>query len=397
MKILHYASHFSLLSETFIYDEIQALEKLYPRANSVLTAERHLEKERPYHSVAVLPQTPSLPQKLRRRFLKHFKGVRIPSEHFPLCSHLDRHLDSFDILQPHFGWNGVTVWQALKLLGREKEKPIIVRCQGSDINSNPFLYPDYKEQLLEMAASPNVLLTPNSECMRQKMLRLGIAPARIHPVCNAFNHAFLTRRKTRFFKPGDCLKLINTARFIEWKGQAYLVKGFARFVREVYGNSILTLIGAGETLDEVKHQAELAGVADKIRFLGGVPHPEIAGHLAESDLYIQPSIIDPNTFQEEGLPIAVLEALAVGLPLVVTRTGGMPEIVGTNNTFGRVIPDRDAEAIFQALRELFQAGTCFQDNSAYALRQLAAFSPEKQMADLTAAYARFLPALPAAA
>ena len=75
MKILHFVSHFSLLSETFIYDEVLALEKSCPHANTILTAERHLEKERPYHSVAVLAKTPTLTQKLRRRYLKQFKEI----------------------------------------------------------------------------------------------------------------------------------------------------------------------------------------------------------------------------------------------------------------------------------------------------------------------------------
>ncbi len=392
MKILHFASHFSLLSETFIYDEVLSLEKAYPHSNAVLTMERHLETERPFHRVLVLRKSPSFAQNVHRRYLKHIKGVRIPRHMFPLCSYLDKHLDSFDLVQAHFGWNAVTLWQALKLLGREKQKPILIRCQGTDINSKPLLEPEYRKQLLEMAGADNVLLSTLSECMKQKMLKLGIAPTRIHPVPNAFNSSFLAHRKQRFFKPGDCLKLINTARFIQWKGQSYLVNAFARFVRQVYHKSVLTLIGAGETLDSIRQLAEQEGVADNIRFLGAVPHPEIARHLSESDLYIQPSIIDPDTFQEEGLPIAVLEALAVGLPLVVTRTGGMPEIVGEDNAFARIIPDRDSEAMYRALKDMFETGTCFQDTSAYSQKRLAFFTPEKQLQDLQSAYAKILPA-----
>ena len=390
MKILHFASHFSLLSETFIYDEILALEKLHPHSNTVLTFHRHLEKERPYHRVDVLRQSPSFTQNLHRRYLKHFKGIRIPRQPFPLCSYLDKNLDSFDIVQAHFGWNAVTLWQALKLLGREKQKPILVRCQGSDINSKPRLEPDYRKIFLELAGAGNVLLTANSDCMKQKMLRLGIDPAKIHPVANAFNNSFQTRRKQHFFKPGGCLKLVNTARFIEWKGQSYLVKGFARFVREVYENSVLTLIGDGETLNQVKQLAAAEGVSDRLRFPGSVPHHDLAQALSENDLYVHPSIIDPKTFQEEGLPIAVLEALAVGLPLIVTRTGGMPEIVGEDSPFARIVPDRDAEAIFRALKEMFEAGACFQDTSAWSQKRLAAFTSERQMQDLKSAYAKVL-------
>ena len=104
-------------------------------------------------------------------------------------------------------------------------------------------------------------------------------------------------------------------------------------------------------------------------------------------MYVQPSLIAPKTFQEEGLPIAVLEAMAVGLPLIVTRTGGMPEIVGEDNTFARIVPDQNADAIFRALKEMFVAGKCFQDTAAYSSVRLAAFSAAKQLHDLKSAYA----------
>ena len=390
MKILHFVSHFSLLSETFIYDEIQALEKTSLHDNSVLTFERHLEQDRPFSRVQVLSKTPSRAQKLRRQYLKHFKGIKVPREDLSLYSYWAQNFDSFDIIQVHFGWNAIPLCQTLKLLGLEKKKPIIVRCQGSDINSAPLLDEGYRRRFLELAQYPNVVLTANSEFMHQKMLKLGIAPAKIHRVANAFNRSFLTQRKKHFFKPGDCLKLVNTARFIGWKGQRYLVKGFARFVREVYANASLTLIGDGETQAQVKQLAVEEGISEKIKFPGSIPHHQLAEALSAHDLYVHPSIIDPLTHQEEGLPISVLEAMAVGLPLVVTRTGGMPEIVGEDNTFARIVPHQDSDAIYQALKELFEAGNGFQDNSAYAEQRLAAFSTVNQLQDLTAAYVKAL-------
>ena len=390
MNILHFLSHFSLLSETFIYDEINSLEKSFPNSNTILTFERQLEKERPFPRVIVLSRTPSLAQKLRRRWLKLFRGINVPRETIALYCHLARHLDSFDLLHAHFGWNALPLDHALKLLGWEQRKPLVVQCQGTDVNSAPALNPEYRKEFLALAQLPNVWFTANSDFMRQKMIGLGIAPAKIHLVFNAFNSAFPVHRKQHFFKKGDCLKLINTARFIEWKGQAYLVKGFARFIREVYANATLTLVGAGETLAQVKALAESEGVSERVRFLGGVPHNELARLLSSHDLYLQPSIIDPKTFQEEGLPLAVLEAMAVGLPLIVTRTGGMPEIVGADNRFARTVPDRDHDALCRALKEMFEDGSCFQDTSAYAQQRLAVFTQARQLQDLKLVYQQAL-------
>ena len=390
MRILHFVSHFSYLSETFIYDEITGLEKLFPQANTVLTFERLLEKERPHSRVTVLRKTPSLPQKIQRFCLKHLKRKKIPRNHFTLYSYLSRHFDGFEIFHAHFAWNAIPLFQALKLTNRHRERPVIVQCRGSDINSATVRGGGYLEQLLEVASHDNVVFTANSEFMKDKLIKLGIAPSQICRVANAFNNSFLTHRKKSFFKSGDCLKLIHTGRFIRCKGQAHLVKGFARFTREVYPNSTLTLIGQGETFSEIKALVESEGVSAKVNFLGAVPHADVARLLSLHDLYVQPSIVDPKTLQAEGLPVAVLEALAVGLPLIVTRVGGLPEIVGDDHTFARIIPPEDPQAICRALTEMFEAGSCFQDTSAYSKIRLAAFSQEKQLQDLTAAYAQGL-------
>ena len=107
-------------------------------------------------------------------------------------------------------------------------------------------------------------------------------------------------------------------------------------------------------------------------------------------MYLQPSIVDPKTFQEESFGVTLLEALAVGLPLIVTRTGGMPEIVGEDNAFARTVPDRDHDALYRALKEMFEDGSCFQDTSAYAQQRLAVFTQERQLQDLKLVYQKAL-------
>lgn len=222
------------------------------------------------------------------------------------------------------------------------------------------------------------------------MVKLGIAPAKIPLRFNAFNPAFLAQGKRHLFKMGAELKLINTARFIEWKGQDHPVKGFARFVREVYANSSLTLVAEGDTFQRVKALAEREGIVRHVHFLGGVPHHELPRLLSSHDLYVQPSVIDPKTFQEEGMPLAVLEAMAVGLPMVVTRTEGMPEIAGEENPFARIVPDGDPAAIYQALKDVSEAGVCSQDNSLNSQRRLAVFSQDQQLRELQLVYSEAL-------
>ena len=68
--------------------------------------------------------------------------------------------------------------------------------------------------------------------------------------------------------------------------------------------------------------------------------------LAGSDLFVHPSLRDP-------FPTAALRAMAVGLPVVGTRVGGVPEIIGTSEV-GRLVPRSDSDALAEAVVELFQ-------------------------------------------
>jgi glycosyltransferase involved in cell wall biosynthesis len=62
--------------------------------------------------------------------------------------------------------------------------------------------------------------------------------------------------------------------------------------------------------------------------LGALPFSEVSKHLQQTDLYIQHNILGPNTNRYEAYGVSILEALAIGVPALVTRSGGVPEVVG---------------------------------------------------------------------
>jgi glycosyltransferase involved in cell wall biosynthesis len=96
---------------------------------------------------------------------------------------------------------------------------------------------------------------------------------------------------------------------------------------------------------------EQLGLQDQVRFYGRVPHHEIPVLLRNHDGYVQPSVKHSETLQEEGQPIALLEAIATGMPVIVTDTGAMAETVRVGPYAGNafVIPDKDEDAIAEAL------------------------------------------------
>jgi phosphatidyl-myo-inositol dimannoside synthase len=115
------------------------------------------------------------------------------------------------------------------------------------------------------------------------------------------------------------LKLLCVGRLIERKGQHHLIHAVKRLTDE--GIDVrLDLVGTGDAQPTNEAQVARLGLTERVRFLGYVPREEIARHYAAAHLFVLPSY-------NEGMSVALLEAMASGLAVLVTRTGGTPELV----------------------------------------------------------------------
>jgi glycosyltransferase involved in cell wall biosynthesis len=113
--------------------------------------------------------------------------------------------------------------------------------------------------------------------------------------------------------------------------------------------------------------------------------PDVRDLLAGADLFVQPSVRD------EGCSNALLEAMAAGLPAVVTACGGLPETVVEGAT-GRVVPIGDPERLAAALRELLaDAPLRARFGAAARARALEHYSPDAVAASWEALFAELSP------
>lgn len=115
------------------------------------------------------------------------------------------------------------------------------------------------------------------------------------------------------------LRLLCVARLIERKGQHHLIEA----VKQLADGGIdvtLELVGTGDARTSYERQAQRLGLNGRINFLGYVAREEIAGHYARAHVFVLPSY-------NEGMSVATLEAMAAGLPIVITRTCGTTELV----------------------------------------------------------------------
>ena len=125
------------------------------------------------------------------------------------------------------------------------------------------------------------------------------------------------------------------------------------------------------------------GLAEKITVTGLVDNAEKVRLLRTADIFALPSY-------SEGQPIAILEAMAVGLPVISTSIGSIPEVVQEAN--GRIIAPGDVEALRAAIRELAGSETLRETIGRFNARQAREkYSVERTMEEIASVYRRMMP------
>jgi len=135
--------------------------------------------------------------------------------------------------------------------------------------------------------------------------------------------------------------VLHVARHHPVKDQAMLLRGFARVVPR-HPQVDLVLVGDGPLRQTLEGQARAAGLTNRVKFVG------IQGNVAR---WLQAADLFALTSVSEAASLTVLEAMATGLPVVLTAVGGNPEMV-TDGHDGRLVPRGDDEALTAALESL---------------------------------------------
>jgi glycosyltransferase involved in cell wall biosynthesis len=143
----------------------------------------------------------------------------------------------------------------------------------------------------------------------------------------------------------DAVRLCFVGRLVRQKGLDVLLAALATLPR--HSPWRLTLVGDGPARPELAAQAARLGLGQRIHFAGWTSRETLPGLLADHDLFVFPS-------RDEGMPNAVLEAMATGLPVVATAIAGNEELVIPDQT-GLLVPPDDASALARALERLLAA------------------------------------------
>jgi glycosyltransferase involved in cell wall biosynthesis len=170
-----------------------------------------------------------------------------------------------------------------------------------------------------------------------ELVRCGVAPA-----------GYVHHRRTL---PGHGpVRALCVASLEEYKGHRVLLDALA--AEPGLERLAVDLVGAGSLEAALREQARALGLEGRVCFLGPRTQDEVAELLAAADVFVLPSVVAGDG-QMEGIPVALMEALASGLPTVTTRLSGIPELVQDGVT-GTLATPGDPADLARALRAVLE-------------------------------------------
>ena len=248
-----------------------------------------------------------------------------------------------DVFLVHFGYAGALA-NKLRELGILKGKQATV-FHGADISRRHIL--DEHKQDYHNLFQQSELMLPISHLWQNKLIEMGCPPEKIHVTRMGIEpEKFNFQPRDAFHTP---LRIVSVARLTEKKGLDVAVKASA-ILKQRGGQFQYTIIGNGDQDQMMRDFIAREEMDDCVTMPGFKPQEEIRQALNEADIFLLPSKTAADG-DMEGIPVALMEAMAVGLPVVSTFHSGIPELI-ENNVSGWLVKEDDAEALAETLLKL---------------------------------------------
>jgi colanic acid/amylovoran biosynthesis glycosyltransferase len=181
---------------------------------------------------------------------------------------------------------------------------------------------------------------------------------------------------------GRDVDVVAVGRLVEKKGFDVLLEACA-LARDRGPPLSCRIVGSGERHDALRAQLDALGLQDHVTLVGPLPQDQVRAELRRATVMAAPCVhgADGNA---DGLPTVILEAMALGTPVVATPVTGIPEAV-VDGVTGRLVAERDADALATALLELTADPPSAQRLAAAARRHVEQhFASSRQAAQLRA-------------
>jgi colanic acid/amylovoran biosynthesis glycosyltransferase len=238
------------------------------------------------------------------------------------------------------GWNIHRVVQSMGLKH-------VVRGHGFDLSA-ALGDPTWRQRYLEIE-SANAIIVP-TPFQIQRLRDIGMKNANLIslPCGIDIPESQLIGRQC-----GTMVKFFFAGRLVPKKGPLLLVRAFL-MAAEQNPEICLIIGGDGPLSENLKSILAEHPLGNRVQLLGRLAHSEVLRYMQEADVYIQHSITDPDNGDQEGAPVAIMEAMGHGLPVISTLHSGIPYLVEDGVT-GFLSKESDVSGMMQNILRIAAA------------------------------------------
>lgn len=228
-------------------------------------------------------------------------------------------------------------------LARSLGVPFYAHAHGCDI-SERLRDPLWRDRYRQLNQATGIITM--SQLSRQRLIETGLSPEKTHVIPYGVE---VPPQPPQRPARAD-IRCLAVGRMVAKKAPLLTLEAF-RIALDRVGSLELDYVGAGPLLPDARQYVQTTGLGECVRLHGARPHTFVRQLLERADIFLQHSLTDPETGDEEGLPVSILEAMAAALPVVSTRHAGIPEAVVEEET-GILVDEGAAAAMAAALVRL---------------------------------------------
>lgn len=241
-------------------------------------------------------------------------------------------------LHAHFAYHAAV---AALIVHRLTGIPFSFTARGSDVQSDGHMLKEKTE-----AADFAISVSEDNKEIILRRCGAGVSK-KIHVIHGGVDVDRLSPRSKR--EATELLRILCVARFEEVKGHTHLVEA-CRLLKERGLPFECRLLGDGPLAPQIDNQIKQSGLSGEVLLLGARPYDEVIGQFSSADVVVL-ATAPTASGKREGSPNVLKEAMACGVPVVASASGGIPEIVDEN--CGILVRPKDAAAIADALQRLY--------------------------------------------
>lgn len=358
--------HFPCLTETFVSEEIRSVQRagvnihlysllpakdkiIHPVSQQLLSLTRYVPNL--YHPSLIFAQAYYLfkaPAKylgllktilawpsprtsfLLKRLVIFFKGVWLAKqlEHTPV-----------QLVHTHFAWlstvAGIVISQLLDI-------PFTVTAHAYDIYSE-------ENDLLTLACHFAERIVTISEINRATILKMNpdLSPVKVEVLRCGIDLDFFHPLSER--SDNKTIQITSVGSLLGKKGHEYLIRACSLLQSQKVDFQCV-IVGRGGLEQSLKNLIHEMGLGNKVILAGAHTQEWIRDRLSNSDLFVLACVTD-GTGDQDGIPVSMMEAMAMAVPVISTPVSGVPELVHNLET-GLLVPERNVDGIAEAIRHL---------------------------------------------